>query len=441
MAGPRGVRAHGARPTGRASWLVHAAAAGLGVLTGVLLTDDGNALARLLPSDPWASTVRDARQGLTSLFGAEAAIFGLMLTLSALAFQTAVGQFSARLLPIYPGLVSVRRALPVFVFSAAFSLTALRQLGAIADQGHRPRPVMSFGFALLALTGALLVRQVLATLRHRSERVLEVLADLAIAADARAASRRRREGTTAASREEARVGFAAGAVSLRARARGYVADVDLLAMAREARRLGVRARVDRRLGDFVAEGEIVGLAAPERAGAPLDAIAARRLVDAIVLAPAREPADDAVFALQLLTDAAVRALSPGVNDPCTACQAIDHARAVLRRFAAAPPADDAVRDADGAVRVLAARPTLAELCAAVVDGPARYGAADPDVQRAIVELALSVRAAARDGADRALLADVARRALARAEATSTIADPRIEALRARAGPPRARRAA
>lgn len=117
---------------------------------------------------------------------------------------------------------------------------------------------------------------------------------------------------------------------VRARRSGYLVSVDgdgLLALARETGRV---VRVGPPVGAFVAEGAVLaGLGGPE----PLQRRDADRLLACVVLGTQRTVEQDAGFGLQQLVDVALRALSPGINDPTTACMCIDRLGALLARLA------------------------------------------------------------------------------------------------------------
>jgi uncharacterized membrane protein len=75
---------------------------------------------------------------------------------------------------------------------------------------------------------------------------------------------------------------------------------------------------------------------------------------------------DAAFGLRQLVDVAVRALSPGTNDPTTAVQAIDRIHDLLRRLADREiPASS--RMVDGRLRAILPRPDWDDLVRLAID--------------------------------------------------------------------------
>lgn len=70
----------------------------------------------------------------------------------------------------------------------------------------------------------------------------------------------------------------------------------------------------------------------------------------------RTATQDVGYGLRQLTDVAIRALSPGINDPTTAVHALQSCTAVLCEAAGQRLGQRILRDEDGVVRVVVARP-------------------------------------------------------------------------------------
>ena len=66
---------------------------------------------------------------------------------------------------------------------------------------------------------------------------------------------------------------------------------------------------------------------------------------------------DPKYALRLLVDIAIKALSPAINDPTTAVQALDHIEDLLRRLASRRLDVGQVQDGDGTLRLIFPTPT------------------------------------------------------------------------------------
>ena len=83
---------------------------------------------------------------------------------------------------------------------------------------------------------------------------------------------------------------------------------------------------------------------------------------AMVLGDEPTGQEDVGFALRQIADIALRALSPGINDPTTAMICIDRLSQELVEAARRPPAPQAIQDESGqGLLILAVRPTFSSL--------------------------------------------------------------------------------
>lgn len=159
---------------------------------------------------------------------------------------------------------------------------------------------------------------------------------------------------------------------------------------RAASAAGAIVLVDRAPGSFLVAGTPVTFVWPADAGTDFEAeqlvLLRRKVAETISLGPERTEAQDVRYGVQLLTDVAVKALSPGINDPTTAIQSLGRSAALLCELAGRDLGARTLRDMDGQVRVVLRRPDLTELLDAAVGQPRRYGAADPLVLAGLFRL-------------------------------------------------------
>jgi uncharacterized membrane protein len=74
--------------------------------------------------------------------------------------------------------------------------------------------------------------------------------------------------------------------------------------------------------------------------------------DKVVIGPKRTPTQDVEFLVGALVEIAVRALSPGINDPRTAITCIDWLTAALAHFIRSGERSPLIHDQDGALRLI-----------------------------------------------------------------------------------------
>jgi uncharacterized membrane protein len=191
---------------------------------------------------------------------------------------------------------------------------------------------------------------------------------------------------------------------------GYVQHVRESALLELARARDVVIALRVRPGSHVIDEQELAVIAPADR---LDDALAGSLRDAVVVSRSRSPYQDVEFAVQQLTELAVRALSPGTNDPYTAENALDDLASGLALLAerAVPSAERF--DDDGRLRVHAPAVDVSELVSQVMNAMRWYAIGHPGVVLAALELVERVgERAARRRVRARLLAEVDRLATA-----------------------------
>jgi len=107
----------------------------------------------------------------------------------------------------------------------------------------------------------------------------------------------------------------------------------------------------------------------------------RRLRRAVLLGDERTIDDDPAFAIRMLVDVAIKALSPAVNDPTTAVQSLDRIEDLLRYAAPKHLSVGTVTDSHGAVRLVYPTPTWEDLVELALDEIRAFGAGQYQIAR------------------------------------------------------------
>jgi uncharacterized membrane protein len=155
-----------------------------------------------------------------------------------------------------------------------------------------------------------------------------------------------------------------------------VASVDRAALVRLARQTGAFVEVVPMIGQYVVPGEVT-LRLHGAAREP-DPRAGRRV---LLLARQRSIDQDPAFALRMLVDIAIRGLSPAVNDPTTAVQALDRIEALLVELHRRGTGPSVVVDTDGVEHGLFPAPTWAEYMELGLMEIRHYGAGSAQIAR------------------------------------------------------------
>jgi uncharacterized membrane protein len=112
----------------------------------------------------------------------------------------------------------------------------------------------------------------------------------------------------------------------------------------------------------------------------------RALVQSVRIGYERTLEQDVAFGIRQLADVASKALSPAINDPYTAIQAVDHLGTILASLALRQHGPQAVADAQGAIRLHVPARDFAYLLDLALGQVRRYGANEPRVVRALLRV-------------------------------------------------------
>ena len=327
-----------------------------------------------------------AREVLSAITTALITFTGLVFSITIVVLQLTSQQFSPRVLRTFLRDRLTQYALGVFTATFVYAVMVLRTVNS-GDSEFVPAVSTTFAMFLLLLSVALFV----AYIHHIATAVQASSIIGAIGAESREALDRRfppgddepADATAALPPDDL------PSLVLPARRSGVVTTVDEQRLVELAARAGVVLRTGVHLGDFVPEGapllEVLGDPAELDVKAALQAVTQGR---------DRTLQQDVAFGVRQLVDIAERALSPGVNDPTTAVQALDQLHDLLRRLVTRPLRTGLHVDDGGAVRLVVPPDRLEEYLALALDEIEQYGSDAQPVQRRIDTLLTDLRAAA-----------------------------------------------
>ena len=149
------------------------------------------------------------------------------------------------------------------------------------------------------------------------------------------------------------------------------------------------------VGDTLVEGTVI--LRVHGAKEPLDE---RQLMKAMHLGTDRTFEQDPKYAIRLLVDIAIKALSPAINDPTTAVQALDQIEDLLLRLGRHDLDNGYASDANGVLRLVFPMPTWEDYLTLAFDEIRQYGIGSVQVMRRL-RAALTASAESLTDADRA----------------------------------------
>ncbi len=309
-----------------------------------------------------------------------------MFSITIVVLQLTSSQFSPRVLRTFLRDRLTQAALGVFVATFVYAVLVLRTVRSTSEDPFVPALSTTVGVGLLLLSVGMFVAYI-----HHVATTIQVSSILErIGRETRAAiDRRFPPAGRPAGRDTPPLLPDASAV-LPASRSGALVRVDEAGLVQAAFDADVVLRLRVRLGEHVPQGapllEVLGDAQRLDAGQALAAIR---------LARDRTLEQDVAFGFRQLVDIADRALSPGINDPTTAVQALDELHDLLRRLVTRRLPPDRHTDGGGALRLVTPAEEFRDYLALALDEIDHYGADSLQVQQRVRRLLEDLEAAAR----------------------------------------------
>ncbi|RAY13623.1 DUF2254 domain-containing protein [Actinomadura craniellae] len=353
----------------------------------------------LFPSHPlawlrWPGDTNAAKSLLEALASSVITVTGLAFSLTVVTLQLASQQFSPRLLREFTRDRVIKAVLCVLVSTFVYTITVLRYLEA-------GRPVPDLALFIASLLGLAELAAVLALITHVA-RLLRVDTMMRMVHDETAHAIRTLRPAYDDPPSRPADGTRSGGRSVPAGSSGFVRIIDVGPLLRAARTTDALIGVGVHPGDHVVRGTPVA-SVWSRADRPLDLPAIEAAVqESIRLGYERAAEQDIAYGFRQLTDIAVKALSPGINDPVTAAHSIGHTADLLVRLTGRW-LGGAVYE-DGAGRVELPDRGLAYYLELACGQVRRYGRREPTVLIALLRMLRDVAVAARDDEQRAQIA-------------------------------------
>ncbi len=165
-----------------------------------------------------------------------------------------------------------------------------------------------------------------------------------------------------------------------------IASIDIGDLVRQAAKAGAVIKMVYAVGDTLVDGDAVLRVHGAKAPLPEN-----RLMRVIHLAVDRTFEQDPKYPIRLLVDIAIKALSPAINDPTTAVQAIDQLEDLLHRLGRRDLDAGYARDVDGVLRLTYPMPTWEDYLMLAFDEIRQYGAGSIQVLRRLRSALTGVR--------------------------------------------------
>lgn len=380
-------------------WFVPALmSAGAALLAFVTLAIDARLSDEALNGLQWVygGGPEGARSLLSTVASSAITVAGTTFSITIAALSLASSQFGPRLLRTFVRDTGNQVVLGTFVATFLYCLLVVRTVRGLEDTRVVPHLSVTVGVLLAIASMVVLIYfihhvatairadQVIAAVGHDLDDVVEQLFPAQLG-QGRVAQR------PDASDAGPQPASAPGARPLSLDRDGYLQVIDVEAMLGLACEHDLVVSLRCRPGDFVMAGEAVATVWP---GANLSAELCAAIGAAFILGRERSAQQDVRFVVNQLVEVAVRALSPGINDPFTALTCLDRLGAMLYRVARRPFPDGRRYADDGQLRIIAEPIRFAELVEAAFDQIRTYGSNNLVVMSQLLDTVARVGAAA-----------------------------------------------
>lgn len=373
----------------------------LGVLALLLITLDQRLssleLHRLLP---WLFI--DGAEGARTMLGS---IGTAMLTVATLAFSIimlAVVQmanaYSPRILRQYLGDTDNQHVLGILIGTFLYSLLVMRVVRSTDENLFVPTLSVTVAILLALLSTAAFVyfvnhvahsievSAVVTAIQRESQEILELLYP--------------NNGPPLLPDESDADLLAFAPLTVPSRHSGYIEAVAVEPLLDAAREAKGRVRLERLVGEYVLAGTplaTVWAAPPEQEGL------VRAVHGQVTLGRERTMVQDLAYGIRQLSDVALRAISPAVNDPSTAINCIDVLAALLAELLHRAPLSPYYHDAGGTLRLIVPHPTFEALLDSAFNQIRQYAANDYACTLRLLEVCTDLALLATRPSERAAL--------------------------------------
>ena len=355
-----------------------------GGLAGLCLLLDSRNLPYLLDSPLIISaTVSGGRSIATTVAGATITVAAIVFSITSLSTQMAATQYSPRAVGGFFEDLFQQTVIGLVVGTFTFSLVILAGLNDVLDQTEEATPTVSVTLAIVlgVLSAIAIVAYIDHSLRRMQiDRVVRRIADAALEA-----VRKQQRGPTDKPQltetgppqgESRRVKSTRG---------GWIVGIDgerlLAALPPRS-----TARVEVRVGEAVSAGDPIATVWADSGKPDMSPSTERRIRRAIDTEDERSVDSDPTFGIRQLADIALRALSPGINDPTTAVDVIHHLKVPVREILASPPPLRVLEGSEGRRAFLAEIPSRSDYVHQAFSEIRMSASSQPFVLRALLEV-------------------------------------------------------
>ena len=298
-----------------------------------------------------------AREVLGTIASSMITVAGVVFSITIVTLQLASTQFGPRMLANFMRDRGNQVTLGTFVAGFLYSLLVLRTIRSGDDSVPHLSVTVALALAIGGLTVLIYFIHHVSTAIQAPNLIQAIAADLHRGIDHLFPDVDEVAEVHESDRRELPEGFAERSRQIDVGSSGYIQAIDVERLVAVAGEHDLVVRLRTRAGRFVVPNTSFAQAFP--ADRVTDEVAAE-LAGAIVTGARRTAQHDIEFPIKQMVEIAVRALSPGINDPFTACTCVDQSGAGLCEIAGRRLPPPYLLDEDDALRVVVGDPVTFE---------------------------------------------------------------------------------
>jgi uncharacterized membrane protein len=300
---------------------------------------------------------------------------GVVFTLLTLPLSTVASQYGSRLIRVFLGDRTTQFVLGMFVATFAYCIFSALGIAPAEVEPDGPQITTTMGLYLLIVAFAsliLLIQHISTMLQAPNIAASAGVELLEVVRETNQPETRGGEYHRQTAKSPPDSLITAEAHPVRAKKPGYIQYVDPEHILPLAEKKDIVIRIVPKPGAFVRNGMVIAQVWPaDRVDNNLD----NEIRNTFHLGNQRTPTQDVEYAVNQLTEIAVRAMSPAINDPFTAITCLDYIGDGLALFSRKGAINPNISDGHGNLRLIFEPVTFSELLSAAFD-MLRHASAD-----------------------------------------------------------------
>ncbi|MEO6995174.1 MAG: DUF2254 domain-containing protein [Lacunisphaera sp.] len=330
----------------------------------------------------WSGGADGARSVLSVIAGSVMTVVSIVFSLTITTLAQTSSHYGPRVLRNFTSDKGVQFTLGTFIATFVYCLLVLRTVRSVQESGFVPYLAVNVGVVLAVASLGVLIYFI----HHVSQGIQAENLIAAVGRDFEAAlpglfpegMGKKDQSDDAPDHGE----WLAGRV-VATKTSGYLQRVDEIQLMAIAIKFDLQIKLEKRPGDFAANGSTLLSALPT---GNVTNLAEDALRGCYSFGENRTPHQDSRYSLQQLVEIATHALSPGINEPFTALTCIDWIGASLRGVAGREMPVAERCDEEGRLRVVAPPVSFGELARTSFDQIRLYGTSNPDIAIALLTM-------------------------------------------------------